>query len=71
MPGAWVTWACTAIPRRWSQSSITSMPGGMSERDAVVLDPMLATGNSAVAAVERLEGGASPLDPLRVPRLVP
>jgi uracil phosphoribosyltransferase len=31
------------------------MPGGMAERDAVVLDPMLATGNSAVAAVERLK----------------
>jgi uracil phosphoribosyltransferase len=31
------------------------MPKGMSERDAVVLDPMLATGNSAVAAVERLK----------------
>jgi uracil phosphoribosyltransferase len=31
------------------------MPGGMSERDAVVLDPMLATGNSAIAAVERLK----------------
>src|SRR5689334_9970412 len=31
------------------------MPGGMQERDAVVLDPMLATGNSAVAAVERLK----------------
>ena len=29
------------------------MPGGMHERDAIVLDPMLATGNSAVAAVER------------------
>jgi uracil phosphoribosyltransferase len=29
------------------------MPGGMTERDAIVLDPMLATGNSAVAAVER------------------
>ena len=27
----------------------------MHERDAVVLDPMLATGNSAVAAVERLK----------------
>jgi uracil phosphoribosyltransferase len=27
----------------------------MSERDAIVLDPMLATGNSAVAAVERLK----------------
>ncbi len=31
------------------------MPQGMSERDAIVLDPMLATGNSAVAAVERLK----------------
>jgi uracil phosphoribosyltransferase len=31
------------------------MPGGMSERDAVVLDPMLATGYSAIAAVERLK----------------
>jgi uracil phosphoribosyltransferase len=31
------------------------MPGGMSERDAIVLDPMLATGHSAIAAVERLK----------------
>ena len=31
------------------------MPGGMKERDAIVLDPMLATGNSAVAAVDRLK----------------
>jgi uracil phosphoribosyltransferase len=31
------------------------MPQGMEERDAIVLDPMLATGNSAVAAVERLK----------------
>ncbi len=31
------------------------MPSGMAERDAIVLDPMLATGNSAVAAVERLK----------------
>lgn len=31
------------------------MPQGMDERDAIVLDPMLATGNSAVAAVERLK----------------
>jgi len=31
------------------------MPPGMHERDAIVLDPMLATGNSAVAAVERLK----------------
>ena len=31
------------------------MPHDMRERDAIVLDPMLATGNSAVAAVERLK----------------
>jgi uracil phosphoribosyltransferase len=31
------------------------MPQDMHERDVVVVDPMLATGNSAVAAVERLK----------------
>ena len=31
------------------------MPHEMNEREAIVLDPMLATGNSAVAAVERLK----------------
>jgi uracil phosphoribosyltransferase len=31
------------------------MPHDMHERDAIVLDPMLATGNSAAAAVERLK----------------
>lgn len=31
------------------------MPSDMHERDVIVLDPMLATGNSAVAAVERLK----------------
>jgi len=31
------------------------MPGELQERDVVVVDPMLATGNSAVAAVERLK----------------
>ena len=31
------------------------MPHDMTDRDAIVLDPMLATGNSAVAAVERLK----------------
>jgi uracil phosphoribosyltransferase len=31
------------------------MPQDMPDRDAIVLDPMLATGNSAVAAVERLK----------------
>lgn len=31
------------------------MPKEMNERDAIVLDPMLATGNSAVAAVDRVK----------------
>ncbi|MDM0040993.1 uracil phosphoribosyltransferase [Variovorax sp. J22G21] len=31
------------------------MPGEMQDRDIIVVDPMLATGNSAVAAVERLK----------------
>lgn len=31
------------------------MPAGMDERDAIVVDPMLATGNSAVACVQRLK----------------
>ena len=31
------------------------MPADMHERDAIVLDPLLATGNSAVAAVDRLK----------------
>ena len=31
------------------------MPKDMDERDVVIVDPMLATGNSAIAAVERLK----------------
>ncbi|MEO8859145.1 MAG: uracil phosphoribosyltransferase [Burkholderiaceae bacterium] len=31
------------------------MPPAMSERDVVVVDPMLATGNSAVAAIDRIK----------------
>jgi uracil phosphoribosyltransferase len=31
------------------------MPQGMEERDCVVVDPMLATGNSAIAAVDRIK----------------
>jgi uracil phosphoribosyltransferase len=31
------------------------MPGDLHERDVVIVDPMLATGNSAVAAVDRLK----------------
>ncbi|MDG4666727.1 uracil phosphoribosyltransferase [Mycobacterium sp. 236(2023)] len=30
------------------------MPGDLRERDVIVVDPLLATGNSAIAAVERL-----------------
>ena len=31
------------------------LPGEMSDRDVIIVDPMLATGNSAVAAVERVK----------------
>ena len=31
------------------------MPHGMHERDVVIVDPMMATGNSAIAAVERVK----------------
>ena len=31
------------------------MPGDMTERDVIVVDPMLATGNSAIAAIDRLK----------------
>lgn len=34
------------------------VPGEMSDRDVIVVDPMLATGNSAVAAVERVKTAA-------------
>ncbi|GGH56866.1 uracil phosphoribosyltransferase [Comamonas phosphati] len=36
------------------------MPENMGERDAIVVDPMLATGNSAVAAVQQLKDRCSP-----------
>jgi uracil phosphoribosyltransferase len=35
------------------------MPGEMNDRDVILADPLLATGNSAVAAVDRIKG-ASP-----------
>jgi uracil phosphoribosyltransferase len=31
------------------------MPSGMSERDVIVVDPMLATGNSAIAAIAKVK----------------
>ena len=43
------------------------MPGGMRERDAIVLDPMLATGNSAVRGIAAA-AGATENDPARLPR---
>ena len=36
------------------------MPDSMDERDVVVVDPMLATGNSAVAAVQQLKDKCNP-----------
>lgn len=36
------------------------MPENMNERDAIVVDPMLATGNSAVAAVQQLKDKCNP-----------
>ena len=36
------------------------MPDHMEERDAIVLDPMLATGHSAAAAVSKLKERARP-----------
>ena len=36
------------------------MPSGMNERDAIVVDPMLATGNSASSALTRLKERAAP-----------
>ena len=36
------------------------MPDNMQERDVIVVDPMLATGNSAVAAVQQLKEKCSP-----------
>ena len=44
------------------------LPDDLAERDAIVLDPMLATGNSSVAAVARGEGGRSALGDARLPR---
>ena len=36
------------------------MPENMQERDVIVVDPMLATGNSAVAAVQQLKDKSAP-----------
>ena len=51
---------CTATPRRMSRWSITSRcRTALEERLCVVVDPMLATGHSAAAAITKLkEAGA-------------
>ena len=36
------------------------MPENMGERDVIVVDPMLATGNSAAAAVQQLKDKSNP-----------
>ena len=36
------------------------MPADMAERDVIAVDPMLATGHSAVAAIDRLKAGGPP-----------
>jgi uracil phosphoribosyltransferase len=35
------------------------LPGDLEQRDAIVLDPMLATGNSSVAAIETVKGAGA------------
>ncbi len=35
------------------------VPDTMADRDAIVVDPMLATGNSAVAAIDRIKGSGA------------
>jgi uracil phosphoribosyltransferase len=39
--------------QRWSTTS--RCPQDMQERDVIVVDPMLATGNSAVAAIDKVK----------------
>ena len=43
----------------------------MHERDVIVVDPMLATGNSAIAAVERLKELQPQVDQVRLPADLP
>ena len=42
-------------------------PADMAERLVVVIDPMLATGNTAIAAVDRLKEAGAKADPHRLP----
>ena len=49
------TSACTAIPKTLGAVEYYfKVPKEMADRDVIVVDPMLATGNSAVAAVDRV-----------------
>ncbi len=47
------------------------MPGEMENRDVIVVDPMLATGNSAVAAVGAPQGAEPEVDQVRLPADLP
>ncbi|MFO0659168.1 MAG: uracil phosphoribosyltransferase [Polyangiaceae bacterium] len=49
--------ACIATPRRsrLSSSITTKVSSKLQDRDVIVCDPMLATGNSAIAAIERVK----------------
>ena len=44
------------------------LPEDLSERDAIILDPMLATGNSSAAAIDGGQGGRGALGHPRLPR---
>jgi uracil phosphoribosyltransferase len=62
------TSACTATRPRCGRWSTTSRcPTGMAERDVIVVDPMLATGHSAVAAIDALKAHPAALDQVPVP----
>ena len=47
------------------------LPDDLAERDVILCDPMLATGNSAVAAISRLKELGGALDQLRLSRRRP
>ena len=67
-----VTSGSIATPRRLvAVEYYFKVPQDMADRDAIVVDPMLATGNSAVAAVGRLKDSAPAVDQVRLPADVP
>ena len=63
-----VTSASTAIPRRLiAVEYYFKVPEDLQERLVIVVDPMLATGNSAVAAVSSIKEERRPADQVRLP----